>query len=117
MTLRRRFAPRNVIRLQQATSRLSSPAACAGAAEAAAIEEMNLIDVRDADHRGRRQQRSVRQLPHTFHGKPSGSGFAVFHEMPAGTVQSRVAVRWPGGKAGCDPSQVTTQPTTRRRFS
>ena len=102
------LAPRNVIRLQQRNLDTFIPGRVLGCSEAAAIEEMNLIDVRDADHR----KWCVNNDPCSsflmcFTTSRFGSGFTVFHE--AGGHRPKAASRFDGSAAeqdailpGCD---------------
>lgn len=75
------FVPRNVIRLQQGNLEAFMPGRVRGCSQAAAIEEMNLIDVRDADHREGRVNHDPRaSFLIRFTTSSLGGGFAVFHE-------------------------------------
>lgn len=102
------LAPRNVIRLQQRNLDTFIPGRVLGCSEAAAIEEMNLIDVRDADHR----KWCVNNDPCSsflmcFTASRFGSGFTIFHK--AGGHRPKAASRFDGPAAkqdailpGCD---------------
>jgi len=102
------IAPRNVVRLQQGNLEALIPGRVIRCGEAAAIEEVNLIDVRYADHRERRVNNDpCASFLMCFTTSRLGSGFTVFHE--AGGHRPEAASRFDGSAAeqdailpGCD---------------
>jgi len=95
------FAPRNVIRLQQGNLEAFIPGRVPRCSKAAAIEEMNLIDVRDADHRKWRVNNDPgASFLIRFTTSGLGSGFTVFHE--AGGHRPEPASRFDGSAAKQD---------------
>lgn len=95
------IAPRNVVRMQQGNLEAFIPGRVLGCSEAAAIEEMNLIDVRDADHRKWRVNNDpCASFLMCFTTSRFGSGFTVFHE--AGGYRPEAAPRFDGSAAKQD---------------
>ena len=102
------IAPRNVVRVQQGNLKALIPGRIIRCGQAAAIEEVNLIDVRDADHRERRVNNDpCASFLMCFSTSRLGSGFTVFHE--AGRHRPEATSRFDGSAAeqdailpGCD---------------
>ena len=102
------FTPRNVIRLQQGSLEAFIPGRVLGCGEMAAIEEMNLIYMRDADHRKWRFNNDpCASFLVCFTTSRFGSGFTIFHE--AGRHRPEATSRFDGAAAkknttlpGCD---------------
>lgn len=92
------LAPRNVIRRQQGDLETFIPGRIIRCGETATIEEMNLVDVRDADHRKWRINDDSRTgLLVCFATSRSGSRFTVFHETGGHRPES--ASRFDGAAA------------------